>query len=80
METISGYTLVLLALLLAGCGFVAGFVWGRREERDRWLFRAGGSEPHLCDGEFYYVVPEKLFCDEFTRRVYTQDATLDREA
>lgn len=26
------------------------------------------STPHHCEGEFYYVITEKHFCEEFQRR------------
>lgn len=61
---------VCALLLLAAVAFVVGAVCGACGERAVWTSRAlpGNSTPHHCDGEFYYVIPESVFCREYTRR------------
>lgn len=58
---------------LVGFGMVVGLIFGHRAERRSWTMRAingkgYNSTPHHCDGEFYYVITEKHFCEEFQRR------------
>lgn len=87
-------------IVVVGClfaGWAVGVVIGTLSERRAWTSRAcrepdiADNTPHHCDGEFYYVVPEKMFCEQFTRKrmlppqggsgtaCCRQDATLDRE-
>jgi hypothetical protein len=53
--------------------FALGAFVGAMLERKSWLIRAMSSRPHApntphhCNGEFYYIVPEKMFCEEFRR-------------
>lgn len=59
--------------LLGFIGFGIGFMLGARSERKAWTMRALGknvwnSTPHHCEGEFYYVITEKHFCEEYQRR------------
>lgn len=61
---------VLLAILT----WIIGMGMGCRVERRAWTMRAMSkdkpynSTPHHCEGEFYYVITEKHFCEEFQRR------------
>lgn len=54
--------------------WMLGVYMGLRAERTAWTMRAMSNRPHApntphhCDGEFYYIVPEKMFCEQFTRK------------
>jgi hypothetical protein len=67
-----GYVMAALAALLflvVVFGPVAGAMLGMVAERKRWLLsgrkREHGRTPHQADGNFYYVIPEKEFCEEY---------------
>lgn len=51
-------------------GLAAGISIGRLEEREAWRTRAlpKNQTPYYCDGEFYYVIPEHVFCIEYELR------------
>lgn len=60
-------TPLFYAGLLAALGFVAFVfgVWlGAKSERNAWVSRAmpTNDRAHYCDGEFYYIIPENLYC------------------
>lgn len=65
-----------VGLVAGGVGlalFVAGQVFGVWQERRAWTMRAvtrdnPGATAHHCDGEFYYVVTEDVFVNEYQRR------------
>ncbi len=66
-------------IVVAAClsvGWAIGIVMGTFTERKAWTMRAMSNKPHapntahFCDGEFYYIVPEKMFCEEFTRKAF----------
>ena len=54
--------------------FATGFLLGKSGEQKAWTVRAWSNKPHSsntphhCDGEFYYIVPESIFVNEFTRK------------
>lgn len=62
-----------IGLLVGACSLTAwavGVFMGAAVERKAWVMRAfpKNGSPHFCNGEFYYIVPEKIFCEEFQRR------------
>lgn len=60
--------------IFAAVGFAVGIVFGVFSERKAWTMRAMSNKPnspntpHHCDGEFYYIIPEQMFCEEFQRK------------
>lgn len=64
--------LAAVAAIAGGIAYMVGFGMGMGMERKAWTMRAlkqdGCGTAHHCDGEFYYIVPEHVFCDEFMRR------------
>ncbi len=68
--------IIAVAALFAGSGLLAvGYVFGVRNERWAWLLRAWSRDPrspntpHHCDGRFYFIIPEDIFCKDFLRRL-----------
>lgn len=52
-------------------------VWlGAKGERQAWLSRAmpKNQTPHHCEGVFYYIIPENIYCREcHVRRALTEE-------
>lgn len=66
------FAAVTSAMVTGAIVWMLAFWAGMSMERTAWTMRAlkedGCGTPHHCDGEFYYIVPEHTFCDEFMRR------------
>lgn len=64
--------LVLYAVgfALFACGWLFGLGIGVLGERNAWLLRGREEEmtAHYCNGQFYYVIPEKVFVRDYVRK------------
>lgn len=67
----TGFEIGIVVVACLACGWATGVVMGTFTERKAWTMRAlpnGSGTAHHCDGQFYYVLTEKHFVEDYIRK------------
>lgn len=63
--------MILVVAAISAVSWAGGIVIGTRTERRAWTMRAlpnGSGTAHHADGQFYYILTEAHFVNDFVRK------------